>query len=388
MKRNAFLLQVIVFIGFSLIINGCGDRKIIAKVGNRLVRLSDFKNKVMSDQPRDQVNKIAFDKQIGQLNTLIEDELKLLDAFTMGLDKDSLILSELKAFEREMVFRYAIDKEVIDKVIKSGMLRKKYEMKGKEIKLKQIFIPFDSKAESGAEKDARNQMESLRRRILAGEKFDVLAREFSKDSLSAGKGGELGFIKLSDPNYGKLIFEAAYDLRPGQLSSIIESTKGYHLVWVEKKRALEQAPFESQENTLKRSFYREKNTELNATYGHLLEKIKKMYPIHYEDRNLLHLLELSRPDTTAPVRRRYFKITGELTEEDKQKVVAEYNGQKMTIDDFIREIEKSSPMRRPYFDELEQMKKYLDNRISKQLIIQWGYKKGFQKPIPQQQFGG
>lgn len=81
---------------------------------------------------------------------------------------------------------------------------------------------------------AIDRLESLRDRILAGENFTELASKFSDDPGSARVGGDLGLQKR-----GTFVPEfeaAAYNLTEGELSDIVESPFGFHLIELIKRR--------------------------------------------------------------------------------------------------------------------------------------------------------
>ncbi|WP_233555630.1 peptidylprolyl isomerase [Pontibacter oryzae] len=94
-------------------------------------------------------------------------------------------------------------------------------------------------AEIGREQkqEARQKLEKLRERILAGEDFATLARQYSQDPGSAQAGGELGFFKKKElvPEYEA----AALRLEPGGISNVIESQFGFHLIQLIERRGQE-----------------------------------------------------------------------------------------------------------------------------------------------------
>ena len=79
-----------------------------------------------------------------------------------------------------------------------------------------------------AKQAAQAKLNELRARIVAGEDFATLAKEFSQDPGSAVEGGYLGFFKRRElvPEYEA----AALRLEPGGLSPIVESQFGFHLI--------------------------------------------------------------------------------------------------------------------------------------------------------------
>ena len=88
---------------------------------------------------------------------------------------------------------------------------------------------------SEAERDrVRSELAELRERILKGDNFAMLARLYSQDPGSASKGGELGFFGRD-----KMVSEfeaAAFALKPGEVSPIVETQFGFHIIQLIERR--------------------------------------------------------------------------------------------------------------------------------------------------------
>lgn len=101
-----------------------------------------------------------------------------------------------------------------------------------EVEVGQIVVyPTISKE---AKAEAKEKLNTLRERILKGEKFNTLAVLYSEDPGSARKGGELGLVPR-----GTFVPEfeaAAYNLKAGEVSKIIETEFGYHILQLIERR--------------------------------------------------------------------------------------------------------------------------------------------------------
>jgi peptidyl-prolyl cis-trans isomerase SurA len=97
-----------------------------------------------------------------------------------------------------------------------------------------IKVPKVNKAQKQTIKD---KLEEIKRRIQAGEDFATLAKKYSEDYGSAKQGGEIGWT-----GRGKLVPQyeaAAFRLKPGELSRIVESDYGFHLIQLLERRGNE-----------------------------------------------------------------------------------------------------------------------------------------------------
>jgi peptidyl-prolyl cis-trans isomerase D len=81
---------------------------------------------------------------------------------------------------------------------------------------------------------ARAKAEALRAEIAGGAKFDDVAKRESADSGSAVKGGSLG--KVGKGQFVKPFEDAAFALKPGELSQPVLSPFGYHIIRVDERK--------------------------------------------------------------------------------------------------------------------------------------------------------
>jgi peptidyl-prolyl cis-trans isomerase SurA len=95
-----------------------------------------------------------------------------------------------------------------------------------EIEYNQILI--HPRSNEQAIIDVREKMLNIRERITKGESFATLAVIYSEDPGSAVKGGDIGWMTKADldPEYAK----AAFALKKGAVSKIVESSFGFHLI--------------------------------------------------------------------------------------------------------------------------------------------------------------
>jgi peptidyl-prolyl cis-trans isomerase D len=108
-----------------------------------------------------------------------------------------------------------------------------------QVKLSHILIKTpapgpDGKVDDKAVEAARVKAEDVLKQVKAGGKFDELAKKYSDDPGSAKQGGELGWIGRGRtvPEFEK----AAFSLPAGQISDLVKSNYGFHIIRVEEKQ--------------------------------------------------------------------------------------------------------------------------------------------------------
>lgn len=80
----------------------------------------------------------------------------------------------------------------------------------------------------------REKLLEMRERILGGARFDMLARMYSQDPGSALQGGEMDF--MSAESFEKPFGEALTKLQPGQVSGVVETVYGFHIIQLMEKK--------------------------------------------------------------------------------------------------------------------------------------------------------
>jgi peptidyl-prolyl cis-trans isomerase SurA len=103
------------------------------------------------------------------------------------------------------------------------------------VDLEQVIIAPHPSEE--AELGARERAEQALSRLRAGEDFALIAREFSDDLATREDGGDLGWIRQGQllPEFEEVLFR----MRPGQVSDLVETGIGYHIIKLERVRGAE-----------------------------------------------------------------------------------------------------------------------------------------------------
>lgn len=111
-------------------------------------------------------------------------------------------------------------------------------------------------------------------KLVAGEDFAALAKEYSTDEANAEKGGELGFF-----TYGKMVeefSEVAFAMDIDSISDPVKTTHGYHIIHVTDKQEAKEATFEDSKEEVEETLF-EKGVQ--DEYTKLLTELREKYKI-------------------------------------------------------------------------------------------------------------
>lgn len=190
-----------------------------------------------------------LDKQV--TTKVAESKAKFPDnaAFENALKSANLTQKELEdLIRRDIIISNLVDKEIASKTTVSEADAKKFYdenidkfKQGDSIRASHILCGVDPKATDADKKKAKEKAEALLKEVKAGKDFAELAKNNSTCP-SKAQGGDLGFF-----GKGQMVpaFEnAAFALKPGEVSNVVETQFGYHIIKVTDKKAAGVTKFE------------------------------------------------------------------------------------------------------------------------------------------------
>ena len=163
------------------------------------------------------------------------------EAFKEALAKNKLTEDGLRAvFSRTLSIQAYVEQSIAKSVAVSDAEvhdfytgnKDKFETP-EQAHARHILVAVDEKADEKTREAGKAQADDLLVQLKGGANFEELAKK-SSDCPSAPQGGDLGFF-----GHGQMVPEfdkAAFDLKPGELSGVVTTKFGYHIIKLEEKK--------------------------------------------------------------------------------------------------------------------------------------------------------
>jgi len=135
---------------------------------------------------------------------------------------------------------------------------------GERLKASHILLRVPEGATVASKDELRKKAEGILARVRAREDFAALAKESSQDPGSAPKGGDLGTF-----GRGQMVpaFEqAAFALKPGEVSGVVETPFGFHIIKVTERIPARRPPFPEVKERLKQEMLQQKRQRAQQSY--------------------------------------------------------------------------------------------------------------------------
>jgi peptidyl-prolyl cis-trans isomerase C len=190
---------------------------ILATINEEVITLNDFNQywDSIPDQYKIQLNKVDL------LEQLIIQTLLVQNAEELGLKNNPEVLFQIKNTTEQILIQYLIEKEIVEKTkLSEEEIFSYYEEHKEEYWKEEAVHALDILTET--EEQALDAL----RKLDEGEDFSVLAEEISI-ATSSSRGGDIGLI--SKGTLAPEIEDQLFILKPGDISDIIPSEKGFHI---------------------------------------------------------------------------------------------------------------------------------------------------------------
>jgi len=243
------------------------DPHLVAVVGGEKIMDTDIEALLneIPEQARQRYASVEGKRELVQ--SLAEIKMLSLEAKKQGIDRSPDVKRKIDFMGEQMLARElaenTVDKITISDEEISGYYHDNREQfsTGPRVKLRHILL------------DSESEAQAVLARLKKGEDFSALAREKSRCP-SSQQGGELGWATkgMMVPEFE----DAAFALKKGQMSEVVKSSYGYHVIMCDDVEAARQLDLEEVRDTIRQQLKSEKSEE---TVSALIEQAKKNHPV-------------------------------------------------------------------------------------------------------------
>ena len=291
---------------------GVADR-IVAVVNDEVITLSELNTAVEPYQERFTANYQGSDREkaLGEtkltlLNRMIDNLLMEQESRKTGITVRSEEVTEaindmqkqrkispdefLKAMQREGIILDAYRRDIQDQLVRLKLIRRDIKSRvavtdeeigeyyrkhredydGKEaVRIRQILLLLPKEENPAAKEKLRADADAIHKRLLNGEPFEQLSAKFSQGP-AAAEGGDIGYIEKGMIH--SEVEDAAFSLPLNQISGVIESPVGFHIIQVVDRRGAGLKAIETVREEIREKIDREK---MEKKFGEWMVELRK-----------------------------------------------------------------------------------------------------------------
>lgn len=199
---------------------GKDNDPVLMTIDNKPIKLSEFEYLYNKNNSQQQATQPVDD----YLDMFINYKLKVAEAESKGLDQNEAFRSEYATYCKDLAQPYIIDPQ-----LKKDLVKLTYDRMGEEVDVSHIMIPLATGKNEIVKQKAF--LDSIRTAIIDGRAdFAAEADKYSIDPGVKRNHGHMGVI--TGGRYPIVFEDAAYSTPVGEISPVIETPFGYHIVLV------------------------------------------------------------------------------------------------------------------------------------------------------------
>lgn len=242
---------------------GTDKEKIIAS--NRMLLLKKMIDNILIDQEAKKSGITVTDNEVTEMinDMLSRRKIKMEDLQSELAKEHSTMEAYRKEIKEHLLRMRLLKREVRSKITVSEeeigdyYLKHREAYEGKEaVRIKQILILYPNNPDEKIKVNLRKQIDAIHKRLLNGEPFEQLAVQYSQGP-GAVAGGDIGFIEKGTilPS----VETVAFRLKMDEISEVIESPVGFHIIKAIDKRGAGIKPINSVRDEIKAKIEEEKS---------------------------------------------------------------------------------------------------------------------------------
>ena len=219
---------------------------VVMKINGEPILRSEFEYSYNKNNSDDVIDKKSVDEYV---DLFVNYKLKVAAAKDAKLDTLSSFKREFAMYRDQEVRPAFADSTTLLTEAKAIYDRTKEHIGDRGlIKPAHILLYVPQKAPAEKVEEARMRADSIYDALKGGADFAEMARKYSQDPGSAKNGGELPWVQ---PGQTLKEFEdAAYALQPGEMSGVVQSPVGFHIILMKARKQFE--PFDTLKNDILR----------------------------------------------------------------------------------------------------------------------------------------
>lgn len=266
----------------------------VAEGNGVAVSAEEFKARLDEQSPFIRSRYTTLERKKEFLDNLVRFEVLAKEAERQGLDKDPDVQNTLrKVMVQKLVQKSFGDQEAAGK-LPDTETREYYDkhkdeyVKPLRLRVYQILVKAPAAGADRAKKQdaARKILAQLRAEEKKNQlAFVSVAREKSEDDATKALGGDLNFRSRDDLEklLGKAAADAAFALKDGETSGLLESPQGFLILKVAGRQEAVERPFEQVKGQISQKLYRERKTK---EFDEFVKKLRETAAVKVNDAEL------------------------------------------------------------------------------------------------------
>lgn len=348
-----------VFVCTAVLAVGCGKKsdKTVAQFGSRKISAGELLLEYNAITPPNRPPFDTLEQKKMFLDVLVSKEILADEAAARKLDALPSIQGTLKSFEEQELFKTLFN-EKSKKVVtfEPAELEEYYKSTKAQVRVRDMWFDRD-----------RAKAEAVLKELRAGGDFDALARKHSMNEY-AKSGGDMGTVARSSVTLA-LFDDALPTMKVGDVSDILDTQAGFHIIQLVEERPADMADFEAQKMSVRMEFRQKKENQAWQKHVQGENERAQLTPVI---ENIRMVQEHARQVPVGDL--------PQFTDAEKALPLVNFTNGSWTVDDLLFYLQSSGPNFRPNLaDTTFDVAPWMSNRAMSRVLLKSARDMGLDK---------
>jgi len=231
--------------------SGCGkkDERVVAEFGGKKITAGALLLQYNRISAPNRPLFSTMEQKKAFLEIMVLKEILKSEAVARGLDKAPEVEAGVVQFEEQQLIKDMYNEKGQKPVtLEPAEIEEHYKKTGAKVRVRDIWVDQD-----------RAKADEVLKSIRGGADFEAMARKHSKNEY-ASKGGDMGVHERSSPALA--LFGKSLDgMKPGDVSDVLETPAGFHIVQIVEEQPADMAEFEARKMAVRADLRRQKEAQ-------------------------------------------------------------------------------------------------------------------------------
>jgi peptidyl-prolyl cis-trans isomerase C len=346
------------FLCAAALVVGCGKKgqKPVAEFGGRKIAPGELLIEYNAITPPSRPMFDTLEQKKAFLDVLVAKEILVDEATARKLDTRPEVTAPLKTYEDQQLFKALFD-EKSKKVVTfdAAELEEFYRTSKAQVRVRDMWLNKD-----------RALAETVLKALRAGGDFDALARKHSMNEY-AKNGGDMGWTERSSIKLA-LFDEALSTMKVGDVSDILDTPAGYHIIQLAEEKPADMTDFEAQKISVRMELRQKKENQAWQTFVGAERDQAKLAPVV---ENIRMVQERARQVPLGDLPK--------FGEAELALPLVNYEGGAWTVADLMQYMENAGNFRPSLADSVFDFPTWMSNRAMSHVLLRRARADGIDK---------
>ena len=373
-KHQKIMALPVILLMMVYLFTGCGDggNKPVAKIGDRVITVSEFKENYSRGKSTETIKKAMLTDKKDHLDKMIDKELQIVAGYQQNIDENENVQQKVENRLESTILRRLVDIAIIEPKIPESEIKKYYTLSKKKANIQELSIKMGPRATDQEKRIVNDRLAAVRSELSGNVPFiDVMNKYSHNQKPIDPQTAANTVLRISPSTEEDPLVKAAFAMDAGEVSDTIRTKSGYSIIKLISIDTDEAKPYSVEKRRIRQELLRLRGKEIEKSYFEYLDQLKDDYRASYNQENIEMFVSqlndtLNERLKNLPTRDPFARITPDV----RKLPMATYAGGEITVEEFIKGLQEYPVTRTPQLKNKEDVFTNIDTRVlPKKLLV-------------------